>query len=583
MRRALWIATGLLALGAARPKHAQACGGTFCDNGPTAMPVDQTGENILFVLDGTTVEAHVQIQYQGAAERFAWIVPMQKIPEVTVGSQILFQNLLAATVPSYGFTTQQDVCAPPNGTGGGGGSLSTDAGGFGTGGSAGSGGGGPTVVFEKTVGSFEVVALQGGTSQEVSDWLVANDYQTIPSAPALLEEYVVKGFVFVALKLTAGADVDEIHPIVFKYEGNEPCVPIKLTAVAATEDMGLRVFFLADDRAVPANYKHVTLNPARINWMSQGLNYNTAVSRAADSPIANGQAFVTEYAGASNVVTGAGVWSPAWNATVFETTPAEQVVDVLQAQGLMSCFGSGCAYNHPLLLPLLQKYLPVPAGVVEDEFYDCLSCFASLIDAAAWVPLAFAADLQARIIDPGAHANALLAQWPYLTRLYTTISPAEMTEDPIFYARSDLPPVALPSLATRRITCDGQSGMRLPDGRQVALAGGGWPAFSSAMPWAEEITEYPPGEAPIVLVDNTDAIDAELAKHNAFYGWPPPEGSGGTGGTGGSPWSNPGDPNAGSADSSAGCACGVAGGDGNHALLLGLAALGLARLRRRRR
>ncbi len=42
---------------------AHACGGTFCDSGPQAMPVDQTGENILFVMDGTTVEAHVQIQY----------------------------------------------------------------------------------------------------------------------------------------------------------------------------------------------------------------------------------------------------------------------------------------------------------------------------------------------------------------------------------------------------------------------------------------------------------------------------------------------------------------------------------------
>jgi MYXO-CTERM domain-containing protein len=94
------------------------------------------------------------------------------------------------------------------------------------------------------------------------------------------------------------------------------------------------------------------------------------------------------------------------------------------------------------------------------------------------------------------------------------------------------------------------------------------------MPWAEEITEYPLGEAPIVLVDNTETIDAELAQHNAFYGWPPPEGSGGTSG---SPWSNVG------ADSSAGCACGVAGGAGNDALLLGAAALALATLRRRRR
>ena len=47
------------ALWSAAP-DARACGGTFCDVGPAAMPVDQTGENILFVIDEGFVEAHVQ-------------------------------------------------------------------------------------------------------------------------------------------------------------------------------------------------------------------------------------------------------------------------------------------------------------------------------------------------------------------------------------------------------------------------------------------------------------------------------------------------------------------------------------------
>ena len=81
---------------------ASACGGTFCDSGPTAMPVDQTGENILFVDAGDKIEAHVQIQYTGGAERFAWVIPMPSVPDVKVGSEPLFRNLLAGTVPTYG-------------------------------------------------------------------------------------------------------------------------------------------------------------------------------------------------------------------------------------------------------------------------------------------------------------------------------------------------------------------------------------------------------------------------------------------------------------------------------------------------
>ena len=44
---ALTTLTAALALTTA-PQEARACGGTFCDAGPQAMPVDQTGENILF-------------------------------------------------------------------------------------------------------------------------------------------------------------------------------------------------------------------------------------------------------------------------------------------------------------------------------------------------------------------------------------------------------------------------------------------------------------------------------------------------------------------------------------------------------
>src|SRR5688572_12805782 len=86
-------------------RPAYACGGTFCDGPTPATPVpmlvDQTGENIIFVTDGRTVEAHIQVQYQGEASRFAWIIPMPTLPEFRVGSEMLFTEVLRATVPTY--------------------------------------------------------------------------------------------------------------------------------------------------------------------------------------------------------------------------------------------------------------------------------------------------------------------------------------------------------------------------------------------------------------------------------------------------------------------------------------------------
>src|SRR6187402_777928 len=80
-------------------RPADACGGTFCDSGPAAMQVDQTGEVILFAFGDGFVEAHVQIEYDGGdASKFAWIVPVLAVPEVEVGSFRLIQNALDATV-----------------------------------------------------------------------------------------------------------------------------------------------------------------------------------------------------------------------------------------------------------------------------------------------------------------------------------------------------------------------------------------------------------------------------------------------------------------------------------------------------
>jgi MYXO-CTERM domain-containing protein len=513
-----FFAAAVLSLTLAEPEQANACGGTFCDSGPQAMPVDQSGENVLFVMDGKYVEAHVQIQYQGAAERFAWIVPMPKVPEVQVGSALLFNALLQGTVPQYGFTQQNDVCedrSPSDSFAGAGGAMNS-----GSGGAAGAAGSGPQVVYEKTVGAFEVVVLQGGTAEEVSKWLGDNSYQNIPSAPEILKDYVNQNYVFVAIKLTAGSSSNEIHPLVFKYEGDEPCVPLKLTRVAATEDMGVRTFFLGDDRVVPTNFKHVTLNPARIDWSSMGQNYMQAVSRAVDSPVANGKAFVTEYAGQSSVVQTFSFYNPGWNSQLFEGAAATEIPEMLSKLDLLYCYGyqyGECEYRHPLLEPLLDEYLPVPSGLTPSEFYGSIQLYSDQIDQTKWNAVEFAADFKLRIQDPAKHAADIVQKWPYLTRLFTTISPSEMTEDPMFHARPGLDPVQPQSIAVRHTNCCGATTMELADGRDVAFdkSTGSWPVWDSGMPWADQIEEFPLNGEKITLVDNTEKIAEQLSSWNA--------------------------------------------------------------------
>jgi hypothetical protein len=201
----------------------------------------------------------------------------------------------------------------------------------------------------------------------------------------------------------------------------------------------------------------------------------------------------------------------------------------------------------------------------------------------------------------------LLKNYTYLTRMYTTISPAEMTEDPTFEEKDGLPNVVATQFATQRTRCDNKSGVILPDGREVGLSPVAnpsspsattfnWPKFTAEMPWVERIedlasatTASDGGAVPVVLVDNHDKIDELLKAWNDSVGWVP-QGLD-AGGTTGGPLAEGGLGTGGaSADSGtglmvsgdSGCACDVPGRTTRGGFSLG-PAVALALLIQRRR
>ena len=423
------------------PRSAEACGGLFCD-GPMPMPVDQRGEDILFVLDGPTVEVHIRIEYTGEPARFAWIVPLQAVPEVSVGSEPLFDAMLNAAGPNWRTNTQYD-CDEDNPFGNTG--LTT----MGFVPSSDFGGGGPSVVFEATVGAFDVVVLQGGTAQELIEFLTANDYAQDPESEPIVQEYLDDGFLFAAVKLTDNAGVDAIHPLVFRFPGDEPCVPIRLTRIAAEEDMGIRTYFLGTERWVPSNYMHVELNPLAFNWQFfSPENYFELLAAAVDE--AGGQAFATDYVGPSDKVDTSNVYSSDWSEAAFIGLDPILAIGELYGQGLM---------NHPLISSLLYEFIPPPVDENDPLYWwDTLGNHPEEIDLSAWDDVAFSAALAERIIVPGMHAADLVETWPKLTRLSTSMSPEEMTLDPTFHTNGTLPDVDHTSIVTvEQVQCGGNS------------------------------------------------------------------------------------------------------------------------------
>jgi len=522
-----------LAVGAAvagTPAIADACGGMFCDAPPPdglPMPVDQTGENILFTIGGGFVEAHVQIEYAADddTQRFAWIVPVPEVPEIEVGSARLLDNTLDATVPIYGFETQSSCADPDDG-----GAPQTSGIGFiempDGGGASGEE---PTVAANGVVGAFEYVVLEGGTADTVMAWLADNDYAEDDEAPDILQEYLDEGHVFVAFRLDQSEGLDDLHPVVIRYPGTEPCIPLRLTRVAAQEDMDVRALVFGEARAFPVNYDHVQLNRVRLDWSNTGANYKELVTGAVDE--AGGRAFVTEYAGDSELIANDNLDTSMLDADVFESLDAMDVVDALRDQGLLACSGE-CLPQHELILGLLTNYLPPPPGIAPEDFYACMECYRALVDVSQWDGVAFAADFRERIVDPMNRATELLTTWPYVTRLYTTISPHEMLSDPTFAEVEGLPDVAFRHGGLRDSGCCDTT-MRLPGGREVILGtGNSWPVWGNAMPWAERISEYQPDGPPAELSDRSNEIDALLADYNAAAACPNPGGGGTTGGDG---------------------------------------------------
>ncbi len=467
MRRFVPVVAALAASVLVVPRPAEACGGFFCNQ---SQPVDQAGEQILFTHDANQdLVVYVQVRYQGPSQDFSWVLPVPGLPTVGVGTDALFTRLQQTTSPVFRLETREEgTCSqqsfPPweeeDGTTGG------------AGGAGGGNGGGVTILAQQQVGPYDQVTLGSDDATALVAWLAANDYDLPPGGEELIRLYVDGEHTFVAVKLQQDKGVGDLVPLVLRFDEAFPCVPLRLTAVAATPNMPLTAWILADRRAVPENYFHVEVNEARINWFTGGGNYAEIVAEAVDAA-PNGQAFVTDFAGTMTAVTDRGAMVPSgWNqAALAASTSWYELFDQLMGQG----FAGDAA-----LLGWFTRNLPPPAGADPQSFYNCLDCYAEHVDAQPFDATALAADLNETLVEPLREADELFASQPYVTRLFTTMDADEMTADPTFLFNTGLPDVARERIATAVLECgDGLDYFEAPirlelaDGRVVRF-GGGW-------------------------------------------------------------------------------------------------------------
>jgi len=523
MRRAAFAAsmlllTGAALLGSARP--AAACGGLFCNNNQSI--VNQTAERILFVDRGNgKLTAAIEIQYQGTAARFAWVLPLPDIEDpdndIRVSSTQAFDRLQAATNPSYQLIQRvEGQCAEEFfGDGDGAADFSGGNGGFPTA-SPPEEPGGVIVEASGNVGpyDYEFISVLPGTpdaAQAAIDWLADNNYD-LAGGDELLRPYLDSGLKLLAIRLTKGNDTGSIRPLMIDYVGTLPSIPIRPTAVAAADDMGVMVFHGAAERSIPKNYKYLELNDSLINWFNPGPTYPQVINAAADE--AGGQGFVTEYADSSDTmqdVVMAQFERDQWSNFQGQTFNSDT-----EMYNQASQFGSWDGFNDAL-----ASALTLPPGINADDVAACPNCY--LDDPGNGVVLnhtIFRLGLYEQVVRPMVDTENLVQEQAYLTRHYTTMSAEDMTEDPVFDLNPDMGDLSNVHTADQVIECSSEYyffeapyRIELPSGLVVyGEQGEPWPVdiSQSTLPAALTIAQAGTRGQPEVMVNNRSMIQEEL-------------------------------------------------------------------------
>jgi hypothetical protein len=522
--RTLPLAAAVAAAVATQAEPAAACGGLFCS---AASPVNQTAERIIFASDGAgTITCAIEIQYEGPAERFSWVLPVPGVPEVGVSSNAAFNRLQQASNPLYQLQTV--LGAGCDGLARSGNLASGDS--IPGAGGASAGENDVRVVASGTVGPFdyEVIEVKPGLPDPADvavEWFEENGYDMPPNGRDTLRPYLADGQNLIGFRLNKNATAGSIRPVILRYRSDRAIIPIRPTAVAATEDMGVLVWVLGDARAVPVNYRTLELNDSLIDWFNPGPTYNDVVIAAANE--AGGHGFVTEQSGAAGGFAET-IW-PSWEQQQVDSLAWSNgsipslLTETTQSVGFLDGFPD-----------VLRETVTLRESWTAEAFIDCPWCYYEEvgIDPYGMSPapgsdpsletdlVAFRASLEQLVIGPMEDTRRLFETHGHVTRMYTTLSADEMTVDPAFDFNPELEDVDNLHVATQTLTCmdgdpfgggDNPWTIELPSGLVVSGSGQEWPyRVGEELPANLRILQHTTSGSGEVIEDNRESIRSAL-------------------------------------------------------------------------
>lgn len=146
---------------------------------------------------------------------------------------------------------------------------------LGTAGMRGSSSSDVTELASARVGVFETKTITAKTSSALLDWLRENEFAVSTNAEPVIADYIKRGWVFVASKLSrehSTAATNSIHPLSFTFRTEQPVYPMRLTGVDAGP-LQVELYVFGSQRAEADNFIAATCVaatfPAESSWRSR--------------------------------------------------------------------------------------------------------------------------------------------------------------------------------------------------------------------------------------------------------------------------------------------------------------------------
>jgi hypothetical protein len=180
--------------------------------------IDEPNQLAMIVFDDMVEKIIFQIDYEGDAEDFAWVIPVPGYPKLFSVKDEIFYELYQLT-----------KITPPSNFGCGSGYLP---------GSEGEDGG-VHIWEENQVGIYQTATLSATDPNSLVGWLNDNGYAFPPNGQEILDYYVQKNWFFVAMKIQAKEIVNNseyysgvIQPIGIMFFSDEIVYPLKISSLS---------------------------------------------------------------------------------------------------------------------------------------------------------------------------------------------------------------------------------------------------------------------------------------------------------------------------------------------------------------